>query len=385
MRVKVESLFGAIGAVRALFFLNGFLFGTWATRIPAFRDQYQLDNGQLGFALVGIALGAVISMPLAGWLCDRFGSRPVCLLGATFYLLSLIFVAHAPSVFLLGMTLIFFGMGHGLLDVGMNLQVVEIERRLSRTVMSTFHALWSVGGLVGAISGVLITATGLGMGRHFFLVAMISAIALSYSYRFLLTRPGSHPDEPEAPSSGSSFRLTKATLVLGIVAFCVMLGEGAMADWSAVFLHDVLGADEMLSAAGYAVFALAMATGRFCGDALTLRYGSTNQVRYSGLLALVGFLLIATSHHAYLAFLGCALVGAGLSTIVPVVFSVAGKLDGISPGIAIGSVSTLGYFGFLIGPPSIGLLAEWFDLRLALSSLVLLMMLVVVATRRMPE
>ncbi|WP_459554873.1 MFS transporter [Lacunimicrobium album] len=376
-RLVAGSLRGAMWAVRSLFFLNGFMFASWATRIPAFRDTYHLDNAQLGIALIGVAFGALISMPMAGWLCEKFGSNRICTISAILYLLSLVSIAFAPNLIALGVLLISFGVGHGLLDVAMNLQVVEIEDRLKKTVMSTFHALWSVGGLAGAITGVLLTAADFTMQRHFVVTSLAMGLLVWVIRPFLLPQRKHSTGDAQTASHGLSFRFTKKTMALGVVAFCVMLCEGAMADWSAVFLHDVLGANEILSAVAYAIFALTMASGRFAGDALVERWGSAKQVYFSAILAVAGLLCVTISNHPAVALIGFGLVGAGLATIVPIVFSVSGKLNGISAGVALGSVSTVGYLGFLLGPPAIGFISQWLHLRVAFGLLIILTVVVV--------
>ncbi|WP_442511120.1 MFS transporter [Novipirellula sp. SH528] len=362
-------------SVRALFCVNGFLFATWATRIPAVQTQFSLSDGQLGMLLMVIATGAVIAMPISGWCCSRFGSKEVAIASVVAYLVGLPAIALVPSVPWLMFALFFFGSAHGALDVAMNVQAVEVERRRQQPIMSAIHALWSLGGLTGAVVGGLLAANGLGVRVHFVVLAALIGLAVYPISIHLLkvhqTDSSSDSDRSSLTDSADSRRdrPTKTILTLGVMAFCVMAGEGAMADWSAVLLTRTLGASEGIAAMGYAAFAIAMAGGRFVGDAMTKRLGARNQVRISGSLAAAGILLVVLASHITVTIVGFACVGAGLSTIVPIVFSACGQLRGVASGAALATVSTIGYFGFLLGPPLIGFVAEYASLRIALSAL----------------
>ncbi|SMP59537.1 Fucose permease [Neorhodopirellula lusitana] len=379
----------ALWAVRGLFCLNGFLYATWATRIPAIQAHFQMSHATLGAALMLMALGALIAMPSAGWLCSRFGSRPVAAVSLFVYLLGLPLIALMPSMSTMLMALFIFGIGHGTLDVSMNVQAVEVERRWHKPVNSSIHALWSVGGLAGAVVGSLISLGGLDVHWHFTMVtALLSLATLPIITRLLVDDDPSdaasknsagdnasvtahnHSGEDSLAGKATASRYQRFSVVLlGVIAFCIMAGEGAMADWSAVLLNKVLGVNEGIAALGYATFAIMMACGRFAGDGLSSRLGPTKQVRVSGVIATLGVLLVVTSTHVATALAGFALIGGGFATIVPAVFSACGRLEGIPAGVALASVSTIGYFGFLLGPPMIGFIAEWLSLRIALGCL----------------
>ncbi|MDV6031954.1 MAG: MFS transporter [Phycisphaera sp. RhM] len=364
-------------AVRALFFLNGFLFATWATRIPAIQSCFSLDDGQLGLSLMAIAMGAVVAMPLAGRYCSKFSSKTISIAGVIAYLVGLPALALAPILPAFILALFTFGAAHGALDVAMNVQAVELEHRRRQPIMSAIHALWSLGGLAGAIAGGWLAANNASIATHFAVVSALLGLAvIPISSRLINGRASGKSSSDETSSSTEretvgNDRARGRILALGIMAFCVMACEGAMADWSAVMLHTVLGASEGGAAMGYAAFAIAMAGGRFVGDSFTQRLGARKQVRISGSLAVTGIVLIVTSAQYLTAIVGFVCVGAGLSTIVPVVFSTCGQLKGVSPGTALATVSTIGYFGFLLGPPLIGFVAEVSELRIALSTLLL--------------
>lgn len=369
---RAESRPGAARwAVSGLFFLNGALFATWASRIPAVQAERALNPGQLGLALLAMALGAMVAMPVAGVLSARIGSDKVCRIAALIYCGILPGLVLAPGLPVFALCLFGFGAGHGALDVAMNAQAVAVEKRYRRPIMSSFHALWSTGGLTGAALGGLLAARGAGLLAHFLLAAGLLGAGAILTLPHLLEagRPavGALGGETAAPTFSWPSR---GLLALGAVALCIMLGEGAMADWSAVYLRSTLDAREGLATAGYAAFSIAMAAGRYWGDYLCARFGAVNLVRAGGALAAGGLLLALVSAQAPLALAGFACVGLGFATIVPMVFSAAGHGHGVAPGIAVASVTTLGYLGFLLGPPVIGFGAEWFGLRAALGLVV---------------
>lgn len=364
---------GARLAVAALFFYNGALFASWASRIPAVQSAHGLSHGALGLALLAIGLGAVVAMPVAGVLIARMGSRKVCWISAVLLALFLIAAVLAPNQGLLIAALVCFGANHGAIDVAMNAQAVAVERAYRRPIMSSFHALWSIGGLAGAAFGGLLASSGVGFVAHIATVALVMMLLVLIAFPYLLDvqkqETGDSGESPRPPSWG--FRLPTGVLfALGAIAFCIMMGEGAMADWIAVFLRRSIGAAEGVAAAGYATFSITMALGRMCGDALTSRWGPVRIVRYGAVLAACGLGVALVGGTTLLALAGVACVGAGYAIIVPLVFSAAGRANHGSPGVAIASVTTLGYLGFLVGPPLIGFAADLLGLRGALGLVV---------------
>ena len=358
-------------AVKLLFFLNGALFATWASRVPAVQAARGLNNGELGLALLAMASGAVVAMPTAGWLGARFGSDKVCKATALVYCALLPGLVLAPNFALFALTLFGFGMVHGGLDVAMNAQAIAVEKRYGRPIMSSFHALWSTGGLTGAALGGLLAGQGLKPLAHFAVVAVLLAGAALLTFPHLLERAGAPVEASGKHAPTPMFTWpTRSLLALGAIALCIMVGEGAMADWSAVYLRNTIGTKESLAAAGYAAFSIAMAGGRFLGDRLTARFGPMNLARAGGLVAAAGLLLALMFQNTAVALAGFACVGLGFATIVPMVFSAAGHRPGANPDIAVASVTTLGYLGFLVGPPLIGFVAELVGLRYSLGMIV---------------
>lgn len=354
-------------AVTALFFLNGALFATWVSRIPAIQAARGLGNGALGLSLLAVAIGAVISMPLAGVLLVRYGSARICRVAAWLYAAGLPCMAFNTSPAFFIFLLATFGVCHGALDVGMNSQAVEVEKRYNRPIMSSFHALFSTGGLVGAAAGGFMASLGMEPLAHFAVIALLVGAAMFFVLPNLLNAGGDQARTAAVQTKQSGFPWpSRGLIALGVVALCVMMGEGAMADWIAVYLRNNLGTRESIAAIGYATFSLAMAGGRFGGDYLTSRLGPVQMVRLGGVLATVGVLLALLFSNSAVALIGFALVGAGFSTGVPIVFTATGNVPGVAPGVALSSVTTVGYLGFLIGPPLIGFAAELMGLRLAL-------------------
>jgi MFS family permease len=376
-------------AVALLFLINGMLFATWVSRIPGVQVAHGLSHGALGLGLLGMAGGALIAMPLGGWLSGRYGTSRVCWISTLLYAAALPGLGLAPSVAWLMLTLFCFGAAHGTLDVAMNAHAVEVEERYDRPIMSSFHALFSLGGLFGAALGAVFAALGFTPFVHFLGIAgVLITLAVSVALPGLL--PASvtvRRTESESIQPHTGFSLPpKPLLILGILAFCVMLGEGAMADWTGIFLRQFAGASEGIAAAGYAAFSVAMALGRFFGDGLALRLGPVRLVRIGGFLAAAGLLAALVSAHSIVGLIGFAAVGAGFATIVPQVFTAAGRVPGFAPGPALAVVATTGYFGFLLGPPVIGFAAEWLGLRAALGLVVITSaLLVVLAGRVRPE
>ncbi len=369
-------------AVTVLFFMNGALFASWVSRIPALQAKLGLSHGTLGLALLGMATGALISMPLAGAFSSRHGSHRVCQISSVLYCLALPLLALAPNAPAFMLALFAFGAAHGALDVAMNAQAVLVEKAYPGPIMASFHALFSLGGLAGAGLGGGLAALGLSPEIHYALAAALlggMGGLLAFPRLFQIAEhpvaPLQEVAEAKLPSWGPEKR---RLLVLGTVAFCVMIGEGAMADWSAVFLREFTGATEGVAAAGYAAFSIAMALGRFGGDRLSLYMGPVNLVRWSGFLAATGLTLALLGGHPVSALIGFAAVGAGFATVVPQVFSAAGNTPGVASGPAMATVTTLGYLGFLIGPPFIGLVAEWSSLPVALATIIATSLLLMV-------
>lgn len=354
-------------AVAVIFLVNGTVLANWVSRIPAIQQALSLSEGMLGLALLGAAVGALVSMPTAGWLITHIGSRRVTVVSGLCYCAVLPALALAPNLPLFVLALVMFGACNGAMDISMNAQAAAVEARYERPIMSSFHGLFSVGGMVGALIGGAAASQGIGPRPHLLAVSLPLAVVILVALRSLL------PSNVDARSSGPAFvRPSRALVGLGLLTFCVMLGEGAMADWSAVYLDGTLGTGEAFAALGFGAFAIAMAAGRLSGDWLSARFGAVPVLRAGGIIATFGLAAALFIGTPFAALFGFACAGAGFSVGVPLALSAAGRYPGLAPGPAIAAVATVGYFGFLVGPPVIGFIAEVSSLRVGLAVVVIL-------------
>jgi MFS family permease len=357
-------------AVGTVFFLNGALFANWVSRIPAVSERLGLDKAQLGVGLLGLAVGALIAFPAAGWGIARFGSRPVVTAAIITMSAALVLPGLAGSLPLLFASLVVLGAANGATDVAMNAQAVEVEKLHAKPIMSSFHAMWSLGGLVGSGIGALLAGAGFTPLAHFALFGAVGAIAAVIASSRLLNVPPTH-------QTGRVFAAPPRSLIaIGIVLFCAALVEGSMADWSAVYLKTTLLTTEPFAAIGYAAFSLAMLAGRLTGDALKARLGAVTLGRSGGLIAALGMAFALGVGQPWASLIGFACVGWGVSSLFPMAFSAAGNAQGVNQGVALAAVATMGYSGFLAGPPLIGFIAQATGLRLALGVVVALALIV---------
>jgi len=345
-------------AVSALFFVNGAILASWVPYVPMVKQRLGIGDGLLGVVLLFMAIGALGALPFAGTLVGRLGSRTVSVGAGLGLCLSLPLPVLAPTPFLVALALLVFGALNSTLDVAMNAQAVEVEQRRGRALMSSFHAMFSVGGLAGALLSSVIAAAGVRATDHILAAALLGSVAILIARSALIA---------VAPSPSPVFvRPTRGLLGLGVLALCALMAEGAIGDWSAVYLMDSRGASQSVAAAGFAAFSLAMAGGRFAGDHVARRLGAACLLRLSGVLATGGLLLALIVKEPVIAIAGFGLVGLGVANLIPVIFSAAGRAYAVAPGHGLAAVATTGYVGFLAGPPAIGLAAEVAGLPAAL-------------------
>jgi MFS family permease len=355
-------------AVTSLFLAHGLLFGTWVARIPAVQEDLELGEGELGLALLFLTLGAMLAMPVAGWIVAREGSRATARQAVAVFAALLPGLALAPSLVLLALALLLFGAAAGALDIAMNAHGFEVERRYGRPILSSFHAGWSFGGLVGAAAGAVAAWAGVAVTPHFAAVAVVVAVGGLVASAALLPSAADRPESP--PRLG---RPPRRLLALAVLAFCGLFAEGAAADWSAVYIAGPLNGGAGLAALGFAAFSVAMAGLRLLGDTLTTRWGPVALMRRGALLAGGGLGAALLIGHPIVALVGFACMGAGLAAVVPVAFRAAGSLPGVPAGAGIAALTTVGYTAFVVGPPVIGFVAEVAGLPLALGIVVVLL------------
>ena len=348
-------------AVATIFFANGAVLASWVAHIPAVKQRHGIGDGSLGFVLLFMALGAVLALPLGGWLVDRFGSRLITSLAALVFCLALPWPLLSRDVTCLVTALVLLGACNAVLDVSMNAQAVAVERRYQRSIMSSFHALWSLGGVMGAaLSGLAMSLDAL-PARYLVATAIVAAAFVSGTLGWLV------PSEPRRDGAAHIVGPPSRRLLgLGLVAFLGLLAEGAMGDWSAVYLHDALGQSGAAAATGFAAFSLAMAVGRLGGDRLADGLGPRALLRASGAVAAAGLGVALIAGEPRVALAGFAAVGLGIANIIPVTFRSAGRVSDVPAGTALAAVATTGYLGYLAGPPLIGLVAETTSLPLGL-------------------
>jgi MFS family permease len=342
-------------AVSLIFAINGMVFGTWASRIPAIVDFHDLSPGSLGLLIFLAGLSAVIAFSIFGRAADRYGAAFITKRATLLLIpLTLIFIAYANSIWMLVFAVIFFGAIHGGDDVAMNAWAAEVEREYTRPVMSSFHAMWSLGAGIGAGLGSLLAFYEVGFKSHFSLISIvIFVLALSAA----VVPFESQKNKKEANSPFIS--IPKGSLLpVATITFFASLSEGAVADWSAIFLKSVASLNDGNAALGFTVFSVCMFSMRLLGDRISFILGPATAARYSGLVALTGSIILLVSDSFLLLLLGFGLIGLGIAVIIPLAFSRAGNDETISQGTAIASIATLGYGGMLLGPLFLGLIAE---------------------------
>ncbi|WP_142684716.1 MFS transporter [Chitinophaga polysaccharea] len=347
-------------AVSALFFLTGLCFSSWASRIPDIQLALKLNDAGLGSVLLALPVGSIISLPVAGILVSKYGSRQVLLIAAVAYSVVLPMLGLAHTSWELSVCLVFFGFCGNLANIAVNTQAVGVEAMYGRSIMASFHGLWSVAGFTGAAFGTWMTGLHLAPVYHFLIVTAVSWILVALTMNRLVVRVTNENNAPSLFGKPDAFLFT-----LGIIAMCSMICEGTMFDWSGVYFRRVIQVREGWSGAGYAAFMSTMASGRFVADYLTTRLGVKKMLLISGGLTASGLLVAVIFPYFIPAMLGFMLVGAGVSAVVPLVYSAAGKSTKLPPGMALATVSTIGYFGFLFGPPLIGFVAQATNLGVA--------------------
>ncbi|MEJ1238113.1 MFS transporter [Chryseolinea sp. T2] len=352
------SLLSRRVGVSVFFILHGLCFASWASRIPTIQEQLQLNEAALGTILFALPVGFFVSLPFSGWLIARLHSKKVVLLSSTCYSLSLIGIGVATTGVQIAVSLLLFGFFANMLNISMNTQAVAIEQAYGKRLLASFHGLWSLAGFAGAATGAWMISHNIDPFWHFVCIACVFVPGLAFATRFL------SPGDRTTKEKQSLLALPdKSLLGLGLIAFCSMMVEGAMFDWSGVYMSKVVQATRDHAAMGYSAFMIAMTTMRFMADAIAARFGLRRTLQLSGSLATTGLLLAVVSPQFAPALIAFALVGMGVSAVVPMVYSAAGQSTNMAPGIAITAVSSLGFMGFLIGPPSIGFIAAAATLR----------------------
>lgn len=346
-------------AVSAFYFGMGLCFATWASRIPDIKTSLHLSEGTLGSILFALPLGQLIVMPFSGKLVTRFGSHKVLLLALGMYAVSMTNLGLATAAWQLALGLFVFGVFGNLSNIAVNTQGVYTEALFKKTIMASFHGMWSFAGFTGALIGLGMLSLKLTPYMHFLIVAVAVFLILVFNFKHLIK-----VTEKIQTEQKKLFSKPNSSLVwLGIIGFCCMASEGVMFDWSGVYFKDVINAPGPLVILGYTSFMIMMASGRFIGDAIILKFGRKTVLQVSGILISAGLFTAVFFPYVIPATIAFMFVGLGVSTIIPTVYSLAGKTPNVPPSVALTTVSSVSFLGFLMGPPIIGYIAELSSLR----------------------
>lgn len=340
-------------AVSAFFFANGMMIGSWAPKLPVLMERLDISEGTAGLVVLCLGLGSISVMPVFGAMTAKHGSARAVKLSALLALPTLLLMTLAPNLLLVMASVLLFGGFLGGMDVAMNANAVAVERSRRRAIMSSCHGFWSLGGVVGAGLGGMALST-LGEGWHAVLATLGFGAALAYALPRMLI------DAPDANEAKSPLRLPRSALpyIIGFMALCCMVPEGAILDWGAVYLQREMGASLSMAGWAFAACAASMAVLRFMGDVLRQKLGAVSMLRISAVIAIAGLGMAGMAGQPVVAIVGFGFAGLGLANLVPILFSAAGNLPLLAPGVGLSVVTIMGYSGILLAPGSIGFLAE---------------------------
>jgi MFS family permease len=350
-------------AVGALFFMAGLTFASWASRIATVQQTMDLSDAALGAVLFSLPVGLFLSLPFSGWIITKIGSKRLLLSAIMVYGIALVSLGLAKNTFQLIICLICYGFASNAVNISVNTQAVATEKLYDKPIMASFHGLWSLAGFTGAGIGTFMIGRGIDPFHHFIIILGVLILGVILASRYLYEDAGVVTGSSDSLPLRKRLSLIIPLFTLGSIAFCSMICEGAMFDWSVIYFKKVITAPIALQGAGFTAFMLTMATGRFVADWFAHRFGLKRTLQVSGALTTTGLLIAVIFPYFYTAMAGFLLVGAGVSSVVPMVYSAAGRSKTMSPGVALAAVSTIGFMGFLIGPPVIGFIAGLATLR----------------------
>jgi fucose permease len=365
-------------AVSAVFMVFGVLVGSWLPHIPDVKRHLDCDDAALGQALICSGVGAIVSMQASGWLMHRFGSRRMALLGGLAACLLVPSLLLQTSLLWFSLNLFVLGLGYGVLDVGMNSHAVQVQALFSRSILSSVHGCFSLGGIVGGMIAAGTEAVRIDPFRHLVATSLGLIVVLMASRPFLL------PADTDQAEEGPKFVLPRGRLLgIGLMCACAFILEGGMLDWSALYVRESLKAAPAFGGIVTGVCSGSMAIGRFTGDAMILRFGNRNVAFWGSVLTGLGVILSVLAPSLALSLVGFTICGFGLANIVPILFNESGRAEGVSTGVAMAAITTCGYGGFLLGPPIIGLLSNQLTLGVAIGSMVVLAFLMTIGAWRL--
>lgn len=364
-------------AVSLFYFCQGLAFASWASRIPTIKTALNISEGQLGTILLMLPLGQLITMTLSGRLVTKFGSAKVLSIACILYAAVLYFLAFAGSAVELGGILLLFGVFGNMCNIAVNTQGVAVEKIYNKSIMASFHGAWSIAGFTGALIGLLTINLKVDTSTHFMIIFFMVFINMLLNRKFLV--PGKTAEEKKK----GLVKPDSMLIQLGVLGFLSMATEGAMFDWSGVYFKEVVKAPEQWVPVGYASFMIMMASGRFIGDFIIAKIGRQRALELSGILMCAGMMLSVLFPQFGICIVAFMMVGLGVACVVPTVYSVAGQHPTIAPGKALAMVSSISFLGFLMGPPLIGYIAEWLDLRFSYATFAVFGLILTLLSRNM--
>jgi MFS family permease len=349
------------------FFISGFGYSSWTSRIPGIKESLKLNDAHFGTLLFMMPVGLILTMPFTGKLLDHYKSRTIMLIGTILYNLVLAFIGFSNFTWILGIVLFLFGSSRNLMNLSINAQAIGVQALYSRSIMSSFHAVWSMAGFTGAAVGYMMVTLNVIPAWHLLGVSLFLSVLTLYYYKDCLDQ------QPDHKHKRSILRLPpKSMIVFSMICFTSMACENTMYDWSGVYVRQVLHGTKAVATIAFVTYMVAMTTGRLLGDRMADRYGIQRVLAASGILITTGFGVTVLSTIIPITLIGYLLTGLGVSCVVPFVFSLAGKIPMSNPGAALASVSSLGYLGFLLVPPMIGYVAQASSLRVSFAIIALM-------------
>ncbi|HEX3006673.1 MAG TPA: MFS transporter, partial [Bacteroidales bacterium] len=365
-------------AVSTFFFIMGFTFASWANRIPDIKKMLHLNDAQLGGLLFSLPVGQLVAMGLSGYLISKYSSKKMLRIAVLVYPLALVFLGTVQHAWQLSLGLFFMGMFGNLCGISINTQGVGVERLYGRSIMASFHGVWSLAGFTGGLLATLMVSFDITPLIHFCIVYGITFSLMLSMRNWVLPR-----DAKPAEKAKKTFRPGKEIVYLGIIVFGSMICEGTMFDWSGIYFESIIQPPKELVRMGYIAFMFTMTAGRFTADKLVTKFGAFRILRVAGVIITTGLLTAVIFPYLVTATIGFLLVGIGTSSVVPLCYSIAGRSKDMHPSVAITTVASIGFAGFLLGPPLIGFISQLSNLRWSFALVAILGLLTTIISAKM--
>ncbi|MEO6315813.1 MAG: MFS transporter [Chitinophagaceae bacterium] len=362
------------------FFISGFGYSTWASRIPSVQQHLHLNEAQLGAVLLAMPVGLILTLPVTGKLLGRFESRIIMVTGAVIFNFLLGIPGFVVNTLQLTLVLFCFGSARNLMNLSMNTQAVDVQAMYSRSILTTMHGIWSLAGFAGAGLGYVMVLFGISTAWHLLSVSIVLVITASICFPYTLQK------KPQPQEKKPVFSLPDQQMMkFALICFGVMACENIMYDWSGIYFLKVIHSSKAASIAAYVVYMVTMTIGRFAGDKLVGIIGIKKLLTYSGWLVFSGLIVAVVLPFQLIAGIGFGLVGLGVSCVVPLVFSIAGKIKGANTGQSLAAISTIGYLGFLLVPPMVGFIAQATNLRWSFAVIALMSTIIIFNVAKLPD